>query len=481
MQPPRLQASLMYLALASAAFCADTPGGAELNRQGAALQATGRFAEAEQKYRAALAACESCADLPAILNNLGSLYYSRGDQRDAEPLLARAIDLWTKRGEETAALAIAEHNLAAVYRIEGRFADAVRLYEQALKLRTALPGASDLELVPMLNSLALLYQETADYSRVHESLDRALAIIKSEGAEDSAEAGATFTTLGVVGEREGKMDAARTWLERALAIRERLYDEHSLLLAETLNALAAAYRYSGQGAKAEALARRASSIYETHAGMREDPLMLAELGRLQADRGDIKQAERLFREAIHQLEKQPVQNRPEMAAILSSLGSLMFARGRYSDAGRLWQRAFEMDRAIFSSNHPRIAYDLENIAVMLSERKEYAVAEMLLLEARTILGKALPIDHPELGKVRASMAELLGREGRLEESRNLFREAIRILQWSWGPQHPGLLPILTSYAHVLRSLEDYADAASVDAQAMRIRVARDRRDVESNP
>jgi hypothetical protein len=47
---------------------------------------------------------------------------------------------------------------------------------------------------------------------------------------------------------------------------------------------------------------------------------------------------------------------------------------------------------------------------------------------------------------------------------------LKILEQAWGRDNPQLLSDLQSYALVLRARQDYADAAGVDAQAMKIRV-----------
>ena len=78
--------------------------------------------------------------------------------------------------------------------------------------------------------------------------------------------------------------------------------------------------------------------------------------------------------------------------------------------------------------------------------------------------------HPETGKVLARLAEVYYREARLDASETLYRQALEILEQAWGPENPLLLPVLQDYAAVLRSRNDYADAASVDARIMKIRV-----------
>ncbi len=68
------------------------------------------------------------------------------------------------------------------------------------------------------------------------------------------------------------------------------------------------------------------------------------------------------------------------------------------------------------------------------------------------------------------------REARFDESATLYRTAIGILEQSWGRENPRLLAVLEAYASVLRVRQDYAEAESIDTQAMKIRVMQALRD-----
>ena len=97
---------------------------AESNRRGVAFVEQGKLIEAEGIFRSALADCENCAALTSILNNLGEVYYATG-----------------------------------------RWQLPARFTKERLALREKQEGPDALLLLPLLNNLALLYRETADYSR----------------------------------------------------------------------------------------------------------------------------------------------------------------------------------------------------------------------------------------------------------------------------------------------------------------------------
>jgi tetratricopeptide (TPR) repeat protein len=104
------------------------------------------------------------------------------------------------------------------------------------------------------------------------------------------------------------------------------------------------------------------------------------------------------------------------------------------------------------------------------QRKHYADAEELYRRSLAILEKALPPSHPDTGRVLANLADVLRLEHRMDESEPLYRRGLAILTRSWGPEDRRLLGWLEAYAGLLRSRQNFADAARLDMQAMRIRV-----------
>jgi tetratricopeptide (TPR) repeat protein len=80
------------------------------------------------------------------------------------------------------------------------------------------------------------------------------------------------------------------------------------------------------------------------------------------DRGDLQQAEHLWRQAID-LE-------PNMAAALTNLGNLVYRQGELEEARRLYDRALEHD-----PNQPEARYNLANLLEDLGET-ELAISEL---------------------------------------------------------------------------------------------------------
>jgi tetratricopeptide (TPR) repeat protein len=447
-----------------------------LDGDGSALMSRKLYAEAEVAYRAALRACESrqdggrCDKLPVILSNLGAVFFQTDRFQEAELQLVRALTYWPNDVQPSEDLRNTLYNLAAVYRTQARYAEAASLYERALAVNDKLAGPLGSSAIPLLNGIALLDYNVAEYARARQSLERAISIIEASHGENTADAATTFATLGALLEAQGNAREAETWFLRALKIRELLFGQADPVVADTRVGLALVYRRENRLAEAADLDVSAIAAYEERHEAKSLPSALNNLGRIRAEQGRSKEAEQLFRRAIALWERQLGPTHPNVAAGLTSLGLLLCSRSKFNDAEPILRRARDIDVERFPANHPRIANDLNNMGVLALDRKHYAEAEEFLQEARAILEKCLPPSHPENGKVLARLAEVYYRESRLDASEALYRQALEILEQTWGPENPLLLPVLQDYSAVLRSRNNYADAASVDARIMKIRV-----------
>jgi tetratricopeptide (TPR) repeat protein len=459
--------------LAWAGLEPDTADPSSLNSEGIGLVAQQRQGAALAKFKAALEACEpatgapACPALASILSNLGSLYYSVGEHRAAEPVLERAAKMSPM---EDATL----HGLAAVYWAEGRVAESVPLYERALSLRTERRGPSDISLLPLLTGLALAYRDSGDYVRFRQMTITAMGIAEIHVAEQTPEAATSFVVLGSILESQGNFTGAKEWLDRGLELREKLFGPDSITVADALAFLAAFYRHQGRLSDAAETYRRAVQIYQHKGAGRRSAITLLSLGRVLADQGKAKDAERLYRDAIAQVERQSGRSDPEVAVGLSALANLLISRHRYAEANSLFHRALEIDRANFTPGDPRIGADLSNMGALALERRQYGEAEDLLQQSATMLGQRLPPEHVEIGKVTARLAELRRRQGRMEEAAVFYQRALQILESAWGPNDPQLLATLEPYSTVLRASHDYAGAGRIDIQSTRIRVMQSR-------
>src|SRR5262249_7907741 len=148
------------------------------------------------------------------------------------------------------------NNLARLYRDQGKYGDAERLFKRALTIREQTLGPSHPYVAATRYDLAAL---PSGQSR-HEEEEA-----KAEDVTSSAVAQA-LNGRGLAAWREGKDGEAEGLYKRALAIREKALGANHPNVGQTLNNLALVYLDQGKYSEAEELFKRALAIRETALG-----------------------------------------------------------------------------------------------------------------------------------------------------------------------------------------------------------------------
>nr|WP_276598903.1 tetratricopeptide repeat protein [Nannocystis sp. SCPEA4] len=225
-----------------------------------------RLDEAEALLRESLALRQQALgqhhpDVAVVLHNLGRVAVLRLDDEAALAYFRRA-------------LAIREHSLAPGHPgiaetlgglgvascRAGRDGECLALARKSLTLAEASHGPEDMFLVTPLMNLALELASRGEFVGAEAHLRRAEAIVHARGEQDSGDASWVFYNLGMVMRLSERPAEAIAPLQRALAVRERVFGpEHvevgfaAALLGEVLAAV-------GRDAEAAPLLARARAI-----------------------------------------------------------------------------------------------------------------------------------------------------------------------------------------------------------------------------
>jgi CHAT domain-containing protein/tetratricopeptide (TPR) repeat protein len=185
-------------------------------------------------------------DLAASLNNLAGLYKLQGRWADAEPLYDEALNICRKLFGKTANndLATSLNNLAGLYKLQGRWADAEPLYDEALNICRKLFGkTANNDLATILNNLARFYESQGRLTDAEDLYNEALKIYrKLFGDTVNNYLAASLNNLAQLYESQGRWTDAEDLYDEALKIRRKLFgDAANNDLSTSLNNLAQLY------------------------------------------------------------------------------------------------------------------------------------------------------------------------------------------------------------------------------------------------
>ena len=358
------------------------------------------------------------------LNDLGTLYLRWGKVASAEPLLKEALDVYRRTvGEEHPYFVTTRDTLAQLgakdltlgqtpglerqigrlhkrcerLRAQGRYLDAIPLVEQQLALTRQLKGGDEYpEVATVLNNLALLHTELADYASAEAPMMHALDITERTLGTANPEFANRVNNLGYLRRAMGDYAAALSLFERALAtVRASSGDDH-LDAAFAKNNLAGLHMAMGEYAKAEPLYRQALETRQRHLG------------------------------TAH----------PGVAELLDNLGQLFFAIGDHAAAILNVQQALETYRRALGNDHPDVAVTLGNLALMHVVLGDHAAAEPLLAEALRINRAAFGERHPATAGTLSHLAGLYRSMRRYADAERQYEQAMAIERTVWPPDHP---------------------------------------------
>lgn len=315
-----------------------------------------RFSEAERGFTGALRLYRQLATgdpdryepkVGESLNNLGNVYRFTGRLADAESSFNAAVAI--RRGmvarhsgvAEKLGLADTLNNLGGLYRVTGKTDAAVGAYNEALEIFRELapsdPRAFRPRLALALDNLGVLYQQIGRLRDAETASRQALPIFRDLAAGQPeaylSDLGKNLSNLGSiylanrqVGEAEGALEAA-VKIYRKLAAQDAA--GHQPDLATILDNLGGVYVNIGRLSDAESVRREALSIYRI----------------LAANAPDVY--------------------RPDMGITLANLGATHLRMGRISDARKELAEALSIYRDLASKNPEAYAAQADQIAKFL--------------------------------------------------------------------------------------------------------------------
>jgi CHAT domain-containing protein len=195
---------------------------------------------------------------------------------DAEPICKRMVAIAEKlRKPEN--ISIALNNLAGVYGIQGRYAEAIPLAERALAEMKRAVKPDDPELFAMLGHLGSYYHEVGRDAEAKPLLLRSVdvtqkAMQRNPNLLTQLNFSSSLTLLATLYRDQGRLaDAEQLYLESVTLTQTSVGPDHGALMSELVD-LGALYRMERKYAEAEAVYMRALAIGKERFGPSSRPL-----------------------------------------------------------------------------------------------------------------------------------------------------------------------------------------------------------------
>jgi serine/threonine protein kinase/tetratricopeptide (TPR) repeat protein len=367
----------------------------------------------------------------AIRDTIGRTYTDLGLNAAAGKQLERALDLRRRvLGPEHPATLDTTSNLAAVFDLEGKYAEAEALDSQILQIRRRVLGPEHPDTLTSMMSLAFVYYEEGKYAQADTLQSQTLEIKRRVLGPEHPATLASIYSLAVVYEHEGKYAQAEELNRETLEIRRRVLGaEHPATLA-SMNNLAIAYEEEGKYAQAEVLDSQALEIKRRVLGPEHRNTLnsMNNLAIVYWFEGKYAQADTLFSQTLE------IQRRvlgPEHPLTLNAMGNLAsdYAdEGKYAQAEALFRQTLGIQRRVLGPEHPFTLNTLNSMVAAYQKQGKYAEAETYAEQVLATRRRALGAEHPNTILSAADLALAYVSQGKFAASEPIARETLELNQ-----------------------------------------------------
>ncbi|HKY33106.1 MAG TPA: tetratricopeptide repeat protein, partial [Candidatus Polarisedimenticolia bacterium] len=319
-----------------------------------------------------LPALEGRPETRALLTRtLADLYEKSGHLSQASALYARIVEEERARGEDSLALAAAQHDLGRSLARQGEYARGADLFRRSLAVRRGRLGEWAPEVASSLNALALAQHELGRFQEAEPLYRRALEVDTVSQGEDHPHTTLVRGNLALLMLDAGRLAEAEGLYRIILAEVELEGDRppaegEGEQLAEVRDGLGLAL--SGQGRHDEALpflrAAYKQRLSAFGAGHYLVARSMAHLGMAHLEAGSLDEARTLLETSERMRLDLLGETHMEYAESLHFSGRLHAALGSRQEAGRALERSAEVYRRALGPRHPRVAASLLDLAVL---------------------------------------------------------------------------------------------------------------------
>jgi len=344
-----------------------------------------------------------------ILIQLGQAYSSQGEFAKAREHLEQAIELASDNENLVSLHATALYELGIIPLNQGRFQDAIALFQQSLELQRRL-GDVQAE-AATLNSLANIHIQQGKIEKAIALFQQSLELQQRIGNVQGE--AATLNSLACIHTQHGEIEKAIALFQQSLELQRRLGDVQAE--AATLSNLAGTYVYKGEIEQAITLFQQSLKFQQRLGNVQGEAATLHQLAYIHAHQGDIETAITLYQQSLNLTRF--IGDVQGEAATLNNLAGIHAKQGHVEQAITLFQQSLDLTQRIGDVQNQ--AATLAMLGQLLADEKgEVETALNYLQQALDILQR---LQSPEaetvsiiLDRIRRDSYPVVGKNNERE-------------------------------------------------------------------
>ena len=314
---------------------------------------------------------ENCVGIIRGIFSLLNIDDSKDNPVDKFPYILYGEAILSHVGSEGKEISELMNNLALVYRAQGRYEEAIELFELALQSDLKSFGEGHPTVARTRNNLALVYDNQGRYEEAIKLYQLALQSDLKSFGKDHPYVAISRNNLAGVYKAQGRYEEAIELYELALQSGLKSLGEDHPSVATRRNNLASVYR--AQGRYEEAIELYQLTLQSDLKSFSEDHPYVAisrnNLALVYRAQGRYEEAIELFELALQSDLKNFGEDHPNVATLRNNLAAVYYAQGRYEEAIKLYELALQSDLKSFGEDHPNVARTRNNLAKVYEKMK----------------------------------------------------------------------------------------------------------------
>lgn len=322
------------------------------------------------------------------------------------------------------------HTVGVMLRTLGLNENAEPALARALELRRADPTEDDVSLADTMSELAAVLAAKGRHPEAEELHRGAQDIYRDRLGERHEKTITSMNMIAIAMFNRGESVGSEALLRASLELARLLPPDRQQPLAQILSDLGGALLARGEHEEAELLIRESLELRRHLLGNEHKEVAdsLNNLAGVRFGRADYAGAAELLRESIDINRKILGNDHVVIATGLNNLASTFLEQGNMEAATEMFAESLAMYRRLLGDEHPDVTSTLNNLAMMYQLSGDLESAEPLLREALDLRRRQLPSDHPDIGLSLANLGYQMLKQDDPAAAEPLFRDAVAIYE-----------------------------------------------------
>ena len=384
----------------------------------------GNFEKAEEIYQENLKIYQELhgEDHPEVavsLNNLGYVYFYKGDNLKAEECFKRSLGIYQRKyeGRNHPTIATAMNNLGLVNKKKGDFFEAEDFYKKSLIMRQYLFGENHISVATSYNNLGELY-ESQDLTKSIDYYTESLKIRETILGRKHSDVADSLNNLGGIFLKMENWPKAEEYYSSSLEIYQGLFGEKNQLVATSYNNLGKTFKNDGKYFKADECYLKSLSINQSLFG--ENNLSVAtaynNLGNLYKAMGKLEKALEFYRKNLEIKVILSGKNDNSVANCYNIMAFLYRKKGDFVKAEENYIESLNIKKRIHGEKHAEVAVEFRNLGYVYQKQNDFLKAEEFYKKSLEINKGLFSENHHSVKICEVYLEELSKKKAEFEKT-----------------------------------------------------------------